>query len=611
MLAVPVSILLWLLVALPALGQVSNPDIVPVAVAPSGACSANLPVKLKTPDGTLWTCQNGVYGQVVGSGAFPAAITSPSINGDIFVDGVVNTTINAAWTACQNKAANCALQVGAGTFALTTTLTEPETAYSTSIFGRGSDKTVIQATAAMTNMLFKANTVVGAPFIIQGVTFQCNNSSTINAQNGVKLQWARYVILNDVKVINCGTMDIDLGEDTGTTHQFGGVFYNLQTDYNEGVFTGPAGGGGPTPPAFGIQTRASVVDSKFYGMVLRNAHTASLHNDGGAITFYDVHGFGFSAVNYLSYIPSYIIEESGVNNNWYGTYADSPNVAAIHFTAAGPNAVINDGFLGGNLYWNPTVNGSPVTYPSTDAIMQVDGAATGDLKFSGFSCFNLPNTSNFLIGAGSLGARVRYDDISGCSTTFMTYRFSVANRGYNFSDLSATFNLQWQGLEGHYATTANGTNTWFWEDSGRVVRAQMSDDGNFKPAKLTLNGGQTMTSPPEMVAYLGTVNPNTLTAQTNVPFSPKAAITITRIEWNLSAQAVGCTTSPVLTVAIGGTAQTFATTIGNGAFVGLTDGTQAIAAGVGNVGLRVTTAPAGCTTTPGTTLSGVVHYLMQ
>lgn len=61
-----------------AMGQVSNPSIVAVSVAPSGACTANLPLKLKTPDGTLWSCQNGTYGQVGGSGGGAVSAVSNS-----------------------------------------------------------------------------------------------------------------------------------------------------------------------------------------------------------------------------------------------------------------------------------------------------------------------------------------------------------------------------------------------------------------------------------------------------------------------------------------------------------------------------------------------------
>lgn len=156
---------------------------------------------------------------------------------------------------------------------------------------------------------------------------------------------------------------------------------------------------------------------------------------------------------------------------------------------------------------------------------------------------------------------------------------------------------------------------WSTGTSGNIAVATTAEVNKalimtYDPATAKWNPSYTA-GPPEMVAYLGSANPNTLSTNTNVPFSPKAAITITRIEWNLTAQAVGCTTSPVITVAVGGTAQTFGATIGNGAFTGLADGTQAIAAGAGNISLKVTTAPAGCTTTPGTSFSGVIHYVMQ
>lgn len=534
--------------------------------------------------------------------AFNGPITAGTINGDVVVDGTVNPTINAAWTACQNTATNCALQVPAGTFPLTSTLAEPEAAYSTSIFGRGSDKTIIKATAAMTTMLLKGNATIGSAFVIQGVTFQCNNGTTINAQNGVKLQRVRGVILSDVHVINCGTLDIDFGEDAPATNQFGGTFKDLFTDYNEGVFTGPAGGGGPTPPDFSVQLRATAGDSVFRGMVLRNAHTASLHVDGGNVVFSDVHGFGFSATNYLSYIPAYIIEENGTGNTYYGTYFDSPGVAAIHFVTTTANAVTNDIFEGGIFYWNTSPNGSPVTYPATDSLIQFDGANVGDWAMKDFSCFKLPNTSSPFTGTGTTGVRVRFDNITGCSTTFMTYVMSPQNRGYNWSDIGASFPFQWQGTEGHYAKTANGTDTWQWLDSAKVARAKMSDDGNFKPPKLTINGGQTMTNPPEMMAYLGTIAPATLNNTTVAPFVPINPVTITRVEWQTATE---CTVAATLTVSLTGTLQSYTIPITTTAFSGHTDGTLNVPAGSA-VGLKTTTAGTTC----GVTQINI-HYLMQ
>lgn len=52
-----------------ALAQVTSPSIVAVTVSPAGnACTANMPLKLFIPSGTLFSCQSGTYGQVGGSG---------------------------------------------------------------------------------------------------------------------------------------------------------------------------------------------------------------------------------------------------------------------------------------------------------------------------------------------------------------------------------------------------------------------------------------------------------------------------------------------------------------------------------------------------------------
>jgi hypothetical protein len=80
MYAIPASILLWLLVTLPALGQVSNPSIIPVTVAPSGACVANLPLRLKTPDGTLYSCQNGTWGVAIPGSSATSCLAATTVS---------------------------------------------------------------------------------------------------------------------------------------------------------------------------------------------------------------------------------------------------------------------------------------------------------------------------------------------------------------------------------------------------------------------------------------------------------------------------------------------------------------------------------------------------
>jgi hypothetical protein len=87
------------------MAQVSNPAIISVSVTPSGACAWTLPLRLKTPDGTLFSCQNGTVGQI-GGGSGGDTITSP--NTTITVGGTSTATtldINLAhantWSATQ------------------------------------------------------------------------------------------------------------------------------------------------------------------------------------------------------------------------------------------------------------------------------------------------------------------------------------------------------------------------------------------------------------------------------------------------------------------------------------------------------------------------------
>lgn len=51
-----------------ATAQVSNPSIVIVATAPSGACSGDLPLQTPAATGDLYSCQSGTWGQISGGG---------------------------------------------------------------------------------------------------------------------------------------------------------------------------------------------------------------------------------------------------------------------------------------------------------------------------------------------------------------------------------------------------------------------------------------------------------------------------------------------------------------------------------------------------------------
>jgi hypothetical protein len=60
---------LWLAAAVLAHGQVSNPSVRYVAGAPSGACAAAPPIQIVISTGVMYTCNNGTWGAIGGSGS--------------------------------------------------------------------------------------------------------------------------------------------------------------------------------------------------------------------------------------------------------------------------------------------------------------------------------------------------------------------------------------------------------------------------------------------------------------------------------------------------------------------------------------------------------------
>ena len=68
--------LLWLMaIAIPAMAQVSNPSIISVTVAPSGACSSGLPNQQVVSTGVQYSCQGGTWGAIGGGSGAQAPST--------------------------------------------------------------------------------------------------------------------------------------------------------------------------------------------------------------------------------------------------------------------------------------------------------------------------------------------------------------------------------------------------------------------------------------------------------------------------------------------------------------------------------------------------------
>lgn len=87
-----ITLILGLLLALPLGAQVSNPSIIPVSTAPSGSCTQTLPIQLKTPDGTLYSCQNGTWAEISGGGGGSLPASAVVVGSNSSSQGVNNTS---------------------------------------------------------------------------------------------------------------------------------------------------------------------------------------------------------------------------------------------------------------------------------------------------------------------------------------------------------------------------------------------------------------------------------------------------------------------------------------------------------------------------------------
>ena len=129
--------LLWLLlmIAVPVVGQVNNPTIIPVPNAPSGPCTSPLPDQQTNPGGVIYTCQNGTWGtagggsgsgtvnagttgQIAYYGANAAAVSGTSFIRDVstaffFGTGAGNATITGTGNIAVGFQAGHALTVPA------------------------------------------------------------------------------------------------------------------------------------------------------------------------------------------------------------------------------------------------------------------------------------------------------------------------------------------------------------------------------------------------------------------------------------------------------------------------------------------------------------------
>jgi len=365
-----------------------------------------------------------------GSVRAQSGVTGATINGEITVDGTTYTTLNTAWSAAVSQATangqNQTVRLGPGTFPVTATLTEPTNGACVNVLGSGGT-TVNADSAQVASTLTVPASLGGDVFYLgnstqaQGCTFKdLNLLAGGNATHGFELQWFRGALIDNVTVNDTTAEGILLGEEnTLSGHQANFLLRNVTVSYSSGAFT-PA-----SRPAYGIHLLKTAIDSHLDDIVVRNALTAAVYNEGTGNTGYLVHGFGYpyicstgpcannassgSAAN-ASYATSYVIYDTGgAGSVWTDTYADSPSVAGFYVGANGVE------IHGGHIQW-PDVT----SFPAAN-LAYVAANVSNNLLIADVDCLEMASGVNWITYAASAGNPPTYASVhhlTGCGNYY-------------------------------------------------------------------------------------------------------------------------------------------------------------------------------------------------
>ncbi|HEX4065140.1 MAG TPA: hypothetical protein VHZ09_03880 [Acidobacteriaceae bacterium] len=396
----------------------------------SSACSAGLGTA-----GFSFSCR-GYNSQFDTSGNLLVAalvraqggVTGATINGEITVDGVTYTTLNAAWNAAVTQATasgrDQTIRLGPGTFAVTATLTEPSNGACVNLIGSGGTTMTADSSQPATTLTVPSS--LGGDVFYGGNAAQAQAQACIfrdlnllaggNATHGFEMQWFRGLLIDDVAVNDTTGEGILLGEEnTSAGHQANFVLRDVTVSYSSAVFT-PA-----NRPAYGIHLEKTAIDSHLDNILVRNALTAAVYNEGSGNTGYLIHGFGYpytcssgpcsnsaasgSAAN-ASYATSYVIDDAGGGGSvWTDTYIDSPAVAGFYI---GANGVA---IHGGHIQW-PDIT----SFPQAN-LAYVAATVTNNLLIADVDCLEMASGVNWISYGATSGNPPTYASVhhlTGC-----------------------------------------------------------------------------------------------------------------------------------------------------------------------------------------------------
>jgi hypothetical protein len=348
---------------------------------------------------------------ITGATEVQGALSASAINGEITVDGVTYASLNSAWSvalgAANSSGRNQTVRLGPGIFAVTATLSEPANGACVNLLGSGGATvnagspaaTTLSITASLGGDLFYLGNAAQA----QGCTFKdFVVLAALNATHGFELQWFRGLLIDNVTVNDTTAEGVLLGEETTSSgHQSNFLLRNVTVSYSASLFTPAA------RPAYGVHLQKTAIDSHLDDLVVRNALTAGVYNEGTGITGYLIHGFGYpytcstapcvnnassaTAAN-ASYATSYVIEDVGGSGSvWTDTYADSPAVAGFYI---GANGVA---IHGGHIQW-PDLTSFP-----TANLAYVSAAVTNNMLLADVDCLGMNSAVNWITYAGASG----------------------------------------------------------------------------------------------------------------------------------------------------------------------------------------------------------------
>lgn len=261
--------------------------------------------------------------------------------------------------------------------------------------------------------------IAGNQYTISGLNFFCTNQSktSMNAKFGLELENLHGANIFNVQVTSCGNSvlggaDIATGGGgitTETTFQMSNILVN----YDEGFYTGPAGGSGPTPPANGIDFRGSTGDSDVTNAEARNAQVCGIvvekhglnERDTGGMHIYNSHAYGFANLpNPVPYFQQYAFcDFSDFGGDvWLNDESDSSSVAGFYFNQGEVGGPANDinaiQVISPSYYWYSDSGSSPWDqYPGVPNLMTVGVNASGHIDVIDPVCTNHP----YSIGVGS------------------------------------------------------------------------------------------------------------------------------------------------------------------------------------------------------------------